>query len=369
MKQVMESDICIVGGGPAGSLLACLLVQSGASVILLEKQSVIGSAFRGEILNDVGEQLLRRRELLQKIPVHSRLSLEEVQYWFDKQIVNNIVPDQPGGNVGIHIPQRDMLTVLIEEAKAYPHFTYLSGITITALMQNQQGQFNGIMAKGKDGQIVEIHSSVVVGADGRYSTVRKLADIPLNKNGLGYDLLWARIPAPEGWRPVIRSTIVDDQQLHLFTQAGGFIQIGWNIPKGTYTELRKDKFEPFVERLIRSFPDLAEQVQEHIVSWEDFVLLDIFGGTTPTWAKSGLVLIGDAVHTMTPTGAFGLNEALLDADILCDELLNALKDNDFSEDRLRGFEAGRRLATDQRMQEQLQMEAEYRDKFIPSTAS
>lgn len=369
MSQMMESNICIVGGGPAGALLACLLVKSGASVILLEKQSVIGSPFRGEILNDVGEQLLKRRGLLQKIPVHSRLSLEEVQFWYDEQIVNHIVPDRPDGNVGIHIPQRDMLTSFLQEAEAYPHFTYLSGITITALLQNQQGHYNGVIAKGKDGQIFNIHSSVVVGADGRYSTVRKLAGIPLKRNGFGYDLLWARIPAPDGWRPVIRSTIVDGEQLHLFTQAGGFMQIGWNIPKGTYADLRKGKFEPFVERLIRSFPDLAEHVQGHIVSWKDFVLLDIFGGTTPTWVKSGLVLIGDAAHTMTPTGAFGLNEALYDADLLCEKLLDALRHNDFSEERLRVFELGRRLDTDLRMQEQLQMEAEYRGNFIVSTVS
>ena len=32
------------------------------------------------------------------------------------------------------------------------------------------------------------------------------------------------------------------------------------------------------------------------------------------WGKDGVALIGDAAHTMTPTGAFGLNSALKDAD-------------------------------------------------------
>lgn len=35
---------------------------------------------------------------------------------------------------------------------------------------------------------------------------------------------------------------------------------------------------------------------------------------------NGLALIGDAAHTMTPTGAFGLNSAMKDADILAELL-------------------------------------------------
>ena len=83
-----------------------------------------------------------------------------------------------------------------------------------------------------------------VGADGRFSTVRKLAKFPVSKIHHGYDLLWARIPAPKDWEPTIRMALVDDKQLAIFTQQGGYIQIGWNIPEGSYSEIRKGPF-PF----------------------------------------------------------------------------------------------------------------------------
>ena len=89
---------------------------------------------------------------------------------------------------------------------------------------------------------MRLKAHLVVGADGRFSTVRKLAEIPFEQIKHGYDLLWARIPAPADWDPTVRMALVNDEQLALFTQQGGFVQIGWNIPEGSYSELRKQSF-------------------------------------------------------------------------------------------------------------------------------
>ena len=86
-------------------------------------------------------------------------------------------------------------------------------------------------------------------ADGRFSTVRKLAKIPYEKIKHGYDLLWARIPAPQTWEPTVRMALVNHDQLALFTQEGGFVQIGWNIPEGSFPELKKQSFTPFVNQI------------------------------------------------------------------------------------------------------------------------
>lgn len=72
----------------------------------------------------------------------------------------------------------------------------------------------------------------------------------------GYDLLWAKIPAPEGWKPSIKMALVNGSQVALFTQAGGFIQIGWNIEHGSFPHLRKQPFDPFIEDLLFAFPEL-----------------------------------------------------------------------------------------------------------------
>ena len=47
-------DVCIVGGGPGGTLLANILAQHNISVLLLERTNGFAKAFRGEHLNEEG---------------------------------------------------------------------------------------------------------------------------------------------------------------------------------------------------------------------------------------------------------------------------------------------------------------------------
>lgn len=358
-----QTEICIAGGGPAGTLLACLLARRGADVVLIEKQPIPGPSFRGEILNGDGERVLKKHGLLDKIAPEAVLPLIRLEYWENKHVVKTILPDTEEGNVGIHIPQADLLHALLEEAGQYPNFTYMPGTTVRGLLQDEDGRYTGVEVRASNGQDIAIRSRVVVGADGRYSSVRRYAGIQSITEGHGYDLLWARIPAPEGWEPVMCSTIQDGQQLHLFTQARGYVQVGWNIREDSYKELRKRPFEELTETLIAAFPKLESSVRRHITSWQDFVLLDIFSSRSERWACPGLVLIGDAAHTMTPTGAFGLNEALCDADVLHEELLACMERRQDAEVPLERLEERRRGDVERRQREQLDMETTYARNF------
>lgn len=362
----LNAEVCVIGAGPGGALLSYLLAKAGLSVVLLEKQPTLGKAFRGEILNGQGEAVLKKHQILSFLAEGTALPLTHIEYWSGGEIVKTLLPDSPDGNVGIHVPQGDLLNGIISQANEYSNFTLYTGVTVSQLLQNEDGQYYGVSAHFENGEPLELHSSIIVGADGRYSTVRKQAAMSVSNRSHGYDLLWARIPAPDNWQPVIRSAIVDNQQLHLFTQATGHIQIGWNIEEDAYPKLRRQSFEPFIATLIAAFPDLEQHVKQHIQSWHDFVLLDIFSSQVDTWAKEGLVLIGDAAHTMTPTGAFGLNEALRDADWLAEHLIEGLHSNDLSLTWFKQLEQARRNIVDALQQEQFLMEESYQQNFIVS---
>lgn len=362
----LNAEVCVIGAGPGGALLSYLLAKAGLSVVLLEKQPTLGKAFRGEILNGEGEAVLNKHQILSFLAEGTVLPLTHIEYWSDGKIVNTLLPDSPDGNVGIHVPQGDLLNGIINQANQYDNFSLHTGVTINQLLQNEDGHYCGVSAVLENGEPLELYSSIIVGADGRYSTVRKQAALSVSHRSHGYDLLWARIPAPDNWEPVIRSAIVDNQQLHLFTQATGHIQIGWNIEEDAYPRLRRQSFEPFITTLIEAFPDLEHHVKQHIQSWQDFVLLDIFSSQVDSWAKEGLVLIGDAAHTMTPTGAFGLNEALRDADWLAEHLIEGLRANKLSLTWLKQLEQARRKTVDALQQEQFLMEETYQQNFIVS---
>lgn len=313
--MIYKADVCIVGAGPGGALLAYLLAKKNVSVILLERHAAMAREFRGEHLNEEGEAILKKHGLFSAVEELGLLRMEQIEYWNDGKLERKVLPDPKVGHLGIHVPQAHLLTVLLKEAEAYSHFTLLLNTKVKELLEDETGRVFGVKAV-KDGQEIIVESQLVIGADGRYSTVRKQAAIDVKIRKHGYDLLWAKIPAPKGWEPAIKMALVDGYQLSLFTQALGFIQIGWNIPEGSYPELRKQPFKPFIDKLIQAFPSLQQSVSENIQSWQDFVLLDVYSSESELWGKEGVALIGDAAHTMTPTGAFGLNSALKDAEAL-----------------------------------------------------
>ncbi|WP_375090634.1 FAD-dependent monooxygenase [Peribacillus sp. RS7] len=354
--MLVKSDVCIVGSGPGGALLAYLLAKQDISVVLLERHSEVAREFRGEFLNDEGEAILKKHGLFEEVERLGLLRMEQIEYWNDGQLFKRFFPEFPIDHVGIHVPQNHLLTAILNEAEKLDSFRLMMNTRVTDLIQNEMGRFTGVKAR-KGGNDLEVQSSLIIGADGRFSMVRKKAGIPVVIKNHGYDLLWAKIPAPEGWKPSIKMALVNGSQVALFTQAGGFIQIGWNIEHGSFPHLRKQPFDPFIEDLLFAFPELKKVVCENISSWHDFILLDVYSSYCETWTKDGVALLGDAAHTMTPTGAFGLNCAMKDADILAELIQRCIMQGDI------GF-LGLKMAEPERKAEIERLQAIQVDKEI-----
>jgi len=310
-----QVDVCIVGAGPGGMLLAYLLAKKNISVLLLERANHIAKTFRGEHLNEEGEAVLKKHELYEEVAKRGLLKMEQLEYWLDGRLTKTITADPAVGHLGIHVPQAHLLDAILQKAQPYDTFSYSLNSRVTSLLQDETGQYTGVRVQRDDTEFT-VRCQLIVGADGRYSTVRKKANIEPVIRKHGYDLLWARIPAPANWKPSIKMALVDGMQISLFTQVHDYVQIGWQIEPGSYPVIRKQPFDVFIDKLIKAFPELTQTVHEHITSWQDFILLDVFSSYTDCWGKNGLALIGDAVHTMTPTGAYGLNSAMKDADVL-----------------------------------------------------
>ena len=357
-----KTDVCVVGGGPGGSLLAYLLAKQGLSVVLLERHQEVGQEFRGEHLNEEGESILKKHGLFDKVEALGLLRMERLEYWQDGKAFQTIFPEPGQEHLGIHVPQRNLLMAILQEARKLETFCLMSDTRVTGLIQNDSGCFTGVEAK-KNGKEIRIESSLVVGADGRFSTVRTKAEIPVTKKSHGYDLLWAKIPQPKGWEPSVRMALLQGFQVSLFTQAGGWVQIGWNIAHGAYPIMRQHSFEPLIDEIVQTFPPLVSSIREHIRSWKDFVLLDVHSSYCESWTKDGVILLGDAAHTMTPTGAFGLNAAMKDADVLAGLIPACLAGNDVDFEALKRCESERKANVASLQATQEDMERSFASHF------
>jgi 2-polyprenyl-6-methoxyphenol hydroxylase-like FAD-dependent oxidoreductase len=154
-------------------------------------------------------------------------------------------------------------------------------------------------------------------ADGRYSKTRELSGLPFVKEPLDRDVVWLRVPRPDGWeRGSYRIRLHGARHALLIPTYPDDIRVGFNIPKGGLRELRKGGIGALHARLDELAPELAKTVREHVTGWSGTTVLDIFTVATPQWSRPGLVLIGDAAHTLTPILGQGVNHALIDGHTL-----------------------------------------------------
>ncbi|MGF9695427.1 MULTISPECIES: FAD-dependent monooxygenase [Paenibacillus] len=360
----LNVDVCIVGAGPGGALLSYLLNRQGISTALIERQPHLHKSFRGELLNQDGEAVLSKHGLFSGVVQLGALPLEQIQYWENGQIIHTFHPAEGESHVGIHIPQNHLLDFIVSESQNLPHSHehVLFNTVMTGLLRDKTGKTIGIHIR-QNGVPSSIQASVIVGADGRYSAVRKHSGLTPDVRKHGYDLLWARIPAPVGWEPAVRMASMDGQQLALFSQYGGYVQIGWNIPQGSFSSLREQPFAPFVEKLVAAFPCLSDSVAAHIQTWSDFVLLSVESCYSESWTQDNVVLLGDAAHTMTPTGAFGLNAALEDADALSEILTRMASDHFKFTEPLQQLQILRGDKVKQQLARQVEMESSFQQRY------
>ncbi|MGA5305641.1 FAD-dependent oxidoreductase [Nucisporomicrobium flavum] len=337
-----ETDVCVVGGGPAGMTLALLLARSGIHVTVVERSPTLNREYRGEILQPGGIRVLDELGALDGARARGSFPLARfrlVEHGRDLMCFE--YGRLPGPhNYLLSLPQAHLLAELRDRCAEYPHFKYIVG-RVNELVE-RDGVVRGVRTADRDGASYTVSARCVVGADGRHSQVRRLAGIPDGRLDIfDQDVAWFRLPneKPLGEVTVNRA---GGNPVLAYDSHPGHAQLGWTLPKGAWRELASAGIGEIRDRVRQAVPRFADRVDGSLRSLADVSLLDVFGACAPRWYSDSLVLIGDAAHTHGPLGAQGINVALQDAVVLHPILVAALRDGDTSAARLAEFDRRRR---------------------------
>lgn len=345
-----QADVCIVGGGPAGLTLALLLAQSGAEVVVVEKARTLEREYRGEILQPGALQLLDQLALLAPVRRRGGYELSRFQLVEGGKILMNIDYRRllrPYDYL-FSVPQRHLLEELQARCAAHSGFKQLFGTAVHTLLR-EGDRVTGIRC-GSGDQEQTVLARCVVGADGRYSRVRKLAGIGYQRiEAFEHDVLWFKLPAPDRAQHDVRVMRDAGSPMLVHDSYPGRLQLGWTLPHRGYRDLAANGVGAVKEAIATAAPLYRDLIMEKITSLNDLTLLDVFAGTAQTWAADGLLLIGDAAHTHGPIGAQGINLALQDAAVAHEVLLAGLRAGDMGRHLLTRVEARRRPAIDRVM--------------------
>ena len=309
--QKINVRCCIVGGGPAGMVLAYLLARAGVEVLVLEKHADFLRDFRGDTIHPSTLELMHELGLLEeflKVP-HDELRELAAEINSVKFTVGDFT-HVPGRCKFIALmPQWDFLNFMSDHAKRYPEFNLRMQAEAIDLI-TEGDRIIGVRAKTLLGP-VEIRAELVIGADGRRSLVRQKAGLEVETFGSPIDVLWMRISRKSGDPPQTFGHI-DSGRILVMIQRGEYWQCAFVIPKGGFDAIREKGLSAFREEIVRLQPFLNGREQE-LKSWDDIKLLTVVIDRLKKWYRPGLLCLGDSAHAMSPIGGVGINLAIQDA--------------------------------------------------------
>jgi len=327
-------------------MLALLLARAGVQVTLLEMHKDFDREFRGDTIHPSVMEILDQiglAEKLHQLP-HTKVSGPTLQF------ANGSITPFHFGRLKTRFPyillvaQSKFLDFITQEAARYPGFRLVMRANVNALVE-QGGMVCGVRYVAPDGTH-ELRANLTVGADGRFSQIRKLAGFEPVKTSPPMDVLWFRLPKLPG-EPELGSGAlggIGRGRIFILLERNDYWQGGFVFPKGQYQELRAKGVEAIREQIREILPQFAKHA-EALTDWQQITLLSVESSRCPVWHKPGLLLIGDAAHVMSPVGGVGINYAIQDAVVAANVLNGPLKAGKVTDAQLAEVERRREWPT------------------------
>jgi flavin-dependent dehydrogenase len=306
-------DAVIVGARCAGAATGLLLARSGAKVLMVDRQAYGTDTLSTHALMRGAVLQLTRWGLIPGITATGIPAIRTTTFHYGSEAIGVAIKPEHGVEC-LFAPRRTLLDRLLVDAARDAGAEVRHGVLLSELLFSPDGRAIGVSLKDTGGSSMTVRADIVIGADGRQSTVAQLVKAKTNVEGsnasglvFGY---FENLPH-DGFHWYFAKNAAAGV---IPTNAGTCVFAAVPAPRFSAT-FQGDVRRGFFQILEASNPELRADVErvEMIGRFRGF-------GGQPGYLRqchgAGWALVGDAGYFKDPLTAHGITDALRDADLL-----------------------------------------------------
>ncbi|MBK0398543.1 FAD-dependent monooxygenase [Limibaculum sp. M0105] len=319
-KQERRWDAIVIGARCAGAATAMLLARAGARVLVVDRGAYGSDTLSTHALMRTGVALLHRWGILGAIRAAGTPAVRTTTFVYGGEEV--AVEIKPGDGVdALCAPRRTVLDRALADAAMAAGAEVRYATSLEGLVRDDAGRVSGAILRSSVGQLHEEHSALVIGADGRQSTLAGLVGSRLlsatENSSAGIFGYFPGIP-DRGYRWYFRP----GAHMAVIPTNDGAHCVCAFVPRARYRDVVGTDAEAGHRRLVASFdPGIGEAVAGNAE-----IELRRYVGAPGHMRQAhgpGWALVGDAGYFKDPITAHGITDALRDAELLAEAVIRS----------------------------------------------